>query len=123
LRRLATLTVAENIGEVIMNKKVAEKRQARRKDENISEQSLGLKREKTVIDVKITAEDTNKYMQKIKSDWENNQRKSIADRQTQQDKIRERLSQVKERKFNEQQQEVTSILQTMDREKTIILNR
>ena len=106
-----------------MNKKVAEKRQARRKDENISEQSLGLKREKTVIDVKITAEDTNKYMQKIKSDWENNQRKSIADRQTQQDKIRERLSQVKERKFNQQQQEVTSILQTMDREKTIILNR
>lgn len=64
--RLAKMAMNDNIGEVIMDKKIAEKRLARRREENIPNKYNTLGREKTVVDINITAEEQNKYMQKIK---------------------------------------------------------
>ena len=63
--RLAKVSLRENIGEKIMEKKIGEKRRDRRKEENISSRPA-FYTEKTVVDVTVTAEEQNQYIQKIK---------------------------------------------------------
>jgi len=77
-----------------MENELAKKRSARRNDANISsDYNTAFGREKTMAG-NLTAEDQNKYMQAIKKNLEDNQRKSILDRKSFVDRLQDRISQV-----------------------------
>ena len=110
----------------MISKKIAQLRKQDREQDGVVDTLGYAGRKKTVIDIEITKEDEDNYVQKLQKDLEENQRKSHAARNTYRDMLNEKLAKARASRIEKADQkhlEAEKTLLNLNRDHTMFIDK
>lgn len=110
----------------MISKKIAQLRKQDREQDGVIDTLGYAGRKKTVIDIEITKEDEDNYVQKLQKDLEENQRKSHAARNTYRDMLNEKLAKARASRIEKADQkhlEAEKTLLNLNRDHTMFIDK
>ena len=110
----------------MISKKIAQLRKQDREQDGVIDTLGYAGRKKTVIDIEITKEDEDNYVQKLQKDLEENQRKSHAARNTYRDMLNEKLAKARASRIEKADQkhlEAERTLLNLNKDHTMFIDK
>jgi len=110
----------------MISKKIAQLRKQDREQDGVVDTLGYAGRKKTVIDIEITKEDEDNYVQKLQKDLEENQRKSHAARNTYRDMLNEKLAKARASRIEKADQkhlEAEKTLLNLNKDHTMFIDK
>merc|ERR1712126_613619 len=123
---IARRQLRKEIGAEMISKKIAQLRKQDREQDGVIDTLGYAGRKKTVIDIEITKEDEDNYVQKLQKDLEENQRKSHAARNTYRDMLNEKLAKARASRIEKADQkhlEAEKTLLNLNRDHTMFIDK
>jgi len=123
---IARRQLRKEIGAEMISKKIAQLRKQDREQDGVIDTLGYAGRKKTVIDIEITKEDEDNYVQKLQKDLEENQRRSHAARNTYRDMLNEKLAKARASRIEKADQkhlEAEKTLLNLNRDHTMFIDK
>ena len=123
---IARRQLRKEIGAEMISKKIAQLRKQDREQDGVVDTLGYAGRKKTVIDIEITKEDEDNYVQKLQKDLEENQRKSHAARNTYRDMLNAKLAKARASRIEKEYQkhlETEKTLLNLNRDHTMFIDK
>ena len=123
---IARRQLRKEIGAEMISKKIAQLRKQDREQDGVIDTLGYAGRKKTVIDIEITKEDEDNYVQKLQKDLEENQRKSHAARNTYRDMLNAKLAKARASRIEKEDQkhlETEKTLLNLNRDHTMFIDK